>query len=189
MKIFLKAALAVMLIAPCATQAATDGTLGATSSGTFGASLTINSPAGVNVQVFGLDDFAFGTVTGGITTTTTIPMMEQPFCISRSNAGNVLVTFAQIGSTTSNFVLSDTTTPTPQTVGLSMVVYTPAFASGSGLSNGSTVTLAQSGPGCTAASTSTVAHTLRLTPASVPAQATAKYGSFSGTFSITVSPQ
>lgn len=188
MKFLKTAAVALALIAPVAAHAATDGTLGATSTGSFNASLQVNAPAGTQVQVFGLDDFAFPVVTGGITTNTPVPAIEQPFCLTRSTAGNVLVTISQPGNAGS-YNLND---GAGHTLSLSMVVTSPVGSGGSstGTNNGGAFAAPPSNAGCTAASNNTVAHMLRLQPGTVVSQnAGQAYGNFSGAFTVTVSPQ
>jgi hypothetical protein len=188
MKTLKIAALTLALAASGAAMAATDGTLGTTSTGSFNASLQVNAPAGTQVQVFGLDDFAFPAVTGGITTNTPVPAIEQPFCLNRSTAGNVLVTISQTGNAGS-FNLND---GAGHTLNLSMVVTSPVGSGGSstGPANGGQFTVPQSNAGCTAASNNTVAHTLRLSPGTVLSQTGGQaYGNFSGAFTVLVSAQ
>ncbi len=186
MKFLKTAALAIALIAPATANAATDGTLGTTSSGSFNASLQVNAPAGTQVQVFGLDDFTFPAVTGGITTNTPVPTLENTFCLNRSTAGNVLVTVSQPGNAGS-YNLND---GLGHNLGLGITVFTPALTSSVGTSNGSQFTTAQSGAGCTAASNNTLAHTMRLSPGTIVSQNAGQfYGNFSGTFNVLVSAQ
>jgi hypothetical protein len=180
------ATMMVALVLPGVAMAATDGALGATSTGSFNASLQVNAPAGTQVQVLGLDDFTFPAVTGGITTNTAVPLMENTFCLNRSTAGNVLVTISQTGNAGS-FNLND---GAGHTLSLGITVYTPNLASGTGTGNGSQFATAQSGAGCTATSNNTVAHTMRLSPGTVLSQNSGQaYGAFSGAFTVLVSPQ
>ena len=182
------AAIILALAVPGIAQAATDGTSGTTSSGTFSASITLNAPAGTNVQVLGLNDFNFGQVNGQITTSTSIPSQNDAFCLTRNTAGNVLVTVTQVGvANTTPFSLSD---GNGHTLGLGITINNPA-GSGFGFSSGSTAALQQSGAACTASTTDlTVAHKLTLAPAVLISQnAGANYGLFSGSFQITVAPQ
>jgi hypothetical protein len=188
MKSLKLAALALALATPGIASAATDGTLGTTSTGSFNASLQVNAPAGTQVQVLGLDDFTFPAVTGGITTNTPVPAIEQPFCLSRSTPGNVLVTISQTGNAGS-YNLND---GAGHTLSLSMVVTSPAGSGGSatGTSNGGAFAAPPSNAGCTAASNNTVAHTLRLSPGTVLSQTGGQaYGNFSGAFTVLVSAQ
>ncbi len=189
MKFLKTAALALALIAPVAAHAATDGTLGTTSTGSFNASLQVNAPAGTQVQVFGLDDFTFPVVTGGITTNTPVPAIEQPFCLTRSTAGNVLVTISQPGNVSAGYNLND---GAGHTLSLSMLVTSPAGSGGSatGPTNGSAFAAPPSNAGCTAASNNTLAHTMRLSPGTIVSQNAGQfYGNFSGTFNVLVSAQ
>jgi len=182
------AALVLALCLPGIALAATDGIAGATSSGTFSASVTLNAPAGTAVQVIGLNDFNFGQVNGQITTTTSIPAQFDAFCLSRSTAGNVLVTVTETGvPNATSFSLSD---GNGHTLGLSITINNPGGV-GFGFSAGTTAALQQSGAACTASTTDlTVAHKLTFAPAALISQnAGANYGLFSGSFQITVAPQ
>jgi hypothetical protein len=94
MRILKTAALAMALAMPSVTMAATDGTLGTTSTGTFDATLTLTAPPASQVQVLGLDNLALpsSVTTGGpigILGTSTF------FCVNRSDAGNVFITVSQ----------------------------------------------------------------------------------------------
>jgi hypothetical protein len=183
MKMLKSIAVLTVFAVPCIAQAATDGALGATSQGNFLASIQVNAPTGTNVQILGLDDYAFAPVTGQITLTTAIPAMDQQVCLNRSNAGNLLVKIDQ--SEAGAFTLKN---GDGDTLALSIQLAAPG-AGFTGLSNNNNLTTVQSGAGCTAASGNNIAHTLRLAPTAVPAQATAKYGAFSRTFNVTLSPQ
>lgn len=188
MKTLSIAALILALAVPGIAQAATDGTLGPTSTGTFSASITLNSPAGTNVQVLGLNDFNFGQVNGQITTSTSIPAQSDAFCLTRNNAGNVLVTVSQVGvANATPFSLSD---GNGRTLGLGITINNPS-GSGFGFNSGTTVALQQSGATCTASTTDlSIAHKLTLAPAALISQnAGANYGVFSGSFQITIAPQ
>ncbi len=188
MKILKIAAVALALTASVPAMAATDGAFGTTSTGSFNASLQVNAPAGTLVQVIGLDDFTFPAVTGGITTNTPVPAIEQPFCLVRSTAGNVLVTISQPGNAGS-YNLSD---GAGHTLSLSMLITSPLGSGGSstGPNNGGTFAALPSNSGCDASSSNTFAHILRLSPGTVVSQnAGQAYGNFSGAFTVTVSPQ
>jgi hypothetical protein len=187
MRLFQKAIIALAFIAPAIANASTDGTLGATSTGSFIASLQVNSPAGTQVQVFGLDDFIFPAVTGQITLNTAVPAMASTFCLTRNTPGDVLVTISQTGNSGS-YNLND---GAGNNLNLGITVERPAGAGATGTSNNSSFATAPSGVGCTAASTNSVAHTMRLSPGTILAQnnPAVRYGAFSGSFTITVSPQ
>ena len=87
------AALALML--PHAAMAAQDGPPGATSTGSFDVTLTVQPPVTDQVQVVGLDDVSFGSV--GLSTGQTIVAQQQDFfCLNRTIPGDVLVTFEQM---------------------------------------------------------------------------------------------
>jgi hypothetical protein len=61
MSVLKRIAMALALAAPGSAIAATDGTLGATSTGTFDATLTITAPVS-NITIIGMDDIYLGTV-------------------------------------------------------------------------------------------------------------------------------
>jgi hypothetical protein len=72
--------LAAALAAPAG--ASSDGALGPTSNGTFSVTATIGPAVTDDVQVYGLNDFAFAGNEGD-----TINNQEQPFCIIRTPGG------------------------------------------------------------------------------------------------------
>ncbi|MBK8630225.1 MAG: hypothetical protein IPN84_08475 [Sphingomonadales bacterium] len=87
----LMGAAALAMMVPGAAMAATDGDPGATSTGSFSATLNVQPPTGVTVQVVGLDDYDFGTVTTTNTAGTNVSGLGQRFCLLRSDAGDVRV--------------------------------------------------------------------------------------------------
>lgn len=88
--------LAATLTAPA--SAATDGTPGTTSTGTFNVSATMSLPPAVNVHVFGLDDFSF-------TGTVGVPLDGQSdrFCAIRDNGGFVGLTISSSDAADTDF--------------------------------------------------------------------------------------
>ena len=185
------AALAMML--PGAAMAATDGDPGATSTGSFSATLNVQPPAGVTVQVLGLDDFDFGTVNTTNTAGTNVVGSEQAFCLLRSDAGNVRVTLVQTNLPVGqNFSLQGTNDSdndgTIDNIPLSVIVFDPN-GGGVGFSNNSPVNLGKSGAGCdTGTSNSSIAHILQLGATTLPDANTLRLeGAYTAQFTMTVS--
>ena len=184
------AALALML--PHAAMAATDGQPGVTSTGSIDVTLTVNPPGATTVQVFGLDDFDFGTVSTENTSVTPIAMATNYFCLLRSDAGNVRVTVVQ------------TNLPAGQSFGLQasvdhnndglfdaipivMNLVNPQGAART-MSNNSPVDLPRSAVGCTAASDWHSAHSVQIFPHPLPAAYDVRLeGAHTAQFTMTVS--
>ena len=186
------AAAALIAAIPGMAFAATDGTLGATSTGTVNVAINVQPPAATQVQVLGLDDFDFGTVQTSNTAVTAITELSDKFCLNRSDAGNVLVTLSQTGVASGNSArvqegIDSNTDGVFETINLGVAIYDPDD-SGYGFGIGTTENLVQSGPSCTAASGSGTAHTLVIAPVSLPSfNTSALTGDFSGTLTLTVS--
>ena len=172
-----------------AAMAATDGALGATSTGSFTTTLNVVPPTGTQVQVLGLDDVDFGTVNTSLTLGTDIgtsPM--QAFCLNRSDSGPVRVSFSQLGVGAGNSLrLIGPVGQIPLTLGLFSPV-NGAIGNGAGVSTDSPIDVAQSGSGCTSSSPLGTAHGLQVSPSLLPSFATtALSGAYIATFTVTVS--
>ncbi len=188
MKIYQTVALALALAAPGMAMAATDGTPGATSTGSFVTSVQIVPPTGTTVQVLGLEDVNFGTVNTSSTANTIVPSFQQYLCLNRSDAGSVNVNFIQSGHVINQaLALNGPVAPLP----LYFILNDPngvmlAFAS---TSHATIVGAAQSGSNCTASSGAGTAHSLSIglydLPTNNASQALA--GNYSGTFTILLS--
>lgn len=181
------AALAIAT-APNMAHAATDGTLGNTSTGSFNAYLTFQAPGTGQVQVIGLDDFVYGIVKGQVDTTTQLPVLRKNFCLLRSNAGMVRVTINQASvPDNSSFELND---GNGNRIPLFISLRNPD-GSGPTPTSGETVIVPASGQGCTSGTTdASIAHQFILSPGPLPAQtAGAVYGDYSGFFQVLVAPQ
>lgn len=77
-------------------MAATDGTPGATSTGSFGVAITLQNAPASQVNILGLDDVDFGTVIKNADGTLNHGGERQMlFCLTRSDAGNVVLSLAQ----------------------------------------------------------------------------------------------
>lgn len=176
---------ALALGAAMPAMAATDGSPGATSTGSFDMAITINPPAASTVHIIGLDDVDFGSVTTSNTGTTPVATLNRKFCLNRSDPGNVRVTSSQVGvapgfahrvSNGTNIILMAT------------VIQNPNNGSAAAMNNEQTEVFQASGPGCTASSTGPEAHTLAISTLSdLPSYATtALSGTFTGTVTVTV---
>jgi hypothetical protein len=190
MKKFLFGAAALAMIVPGAAMAATDGSAGTTSTGSFSATMNVQPPAGVTVQVIGLDDFDFGTVTTTNTAGTSVNPITQPFCLLRSDAGNVRVNIVQtnVASGQSSFGLEAANpSGTNDRVPLSLVINNPG-GGGVGMSNNAPQNFSQSPAVCTTSSVAPDAHTLQIGPSTLPAANTlALTGTYTALFTMTVS--
>jgi hypothetical protein len=189
-RIFLKGVAALAIMAPGAAMAATDGQPGATSTGSFSATLNVQPPAGVTVQVIGLDDFDFGTVATTNTAGMSVNALVQPFCLTRSDAGDVRVTVAQTNfapGQTSFAMLKSEANSQADRVPFSMVINNPG-GGGIGMSNNAPVNFSQSAAGCSTSSASPTAHTMTISPSSLPgANTLALSGAYTAQFTMTVS--
>jgi hypothetical protein len=169
-------------VAPSPLQAATDGTLGSNSTGTFFANLTVLPPAASSVQVLGLEDIVLNTTTasdavqyvGGTTSA----------CLNMTNPGNILVTIAQIDAPTATgtFTLSDGQGHE------AALDFTVSSALGTSYSSASGVweTPADSSANCSPADVY-AGHSISATVEVQPG--TASVGALSGQFSLTIAPK
>lgn len=190
MKRFLMGVATLAMMVPGAALAAVDGSPGATSSGSFNATMTVEPPTGVTVQVLGLDDFDFGTVNTTNTAGTSVGVITQPFCLLRSDSGDVRVNIAQTnfapGQT--SFALESTNPSGPNDrVPVSLVINNLG-AGGIGMSNNAAQNFSQSATGCSSSSSSPTAHTMEITPSTLPGADTFRLsGAYTGQFTITAS--
>ena len=176
------ASLIVTIATPIPLLAATDGTSGPSSTGTFQADVTVLPPAESSVHVVGLDDIMLSTTTasnavqyvGGTTSA----------CLNMSNPGSILVTIAQIDTPLGAgvFRLTDGNNqeaPITFTVGTSL-----------GTSSSSTAgiweTPADSASNCNPAYIN-AGHAITGTVEVQPG--TASIGNLSGQFSLTIAPK
>jgi hypothetical protein len=90
MKIIQTTAIALALLVPLSANAAVDGTLGATSTGSFSVNMTLTPPPSTQVQVLGLDDIDLGSVplTAGGQLSANFSLV-RPFCINRNTPGTI----------------------------------------------------------------------------------------------------
>jgi hypothetical protein len=199
MKKVLMGAAALAMMVPGAAMAAQDGTPGATSNGSFSATLNVQPPTGVTVQVLGLDDFDFGTINtattvqtglGPATVETSVGTIARPFCLLRSDAGNVRVNVVQtnLAPGQSSFALLPASpSSTNDRVLVSLSIINPG-ASGIGMLNNAPQNFSQSAAGCSTSSTSPTAHTMQVAPSNLPSANTLRLeGAYTAQFTMTVS--
>ncbi len=168
-------------------MAATDGTPGATSTGSFNATLTLESPPASTVQILGLRDLALGTFTIGAGGSQGGFGVGTAFCMKRSDAGNIFLTVSQTIPDGEGFFLFsgiDSNTDgisdrVPVQVYLSRLDDTSAY-----LANGVPSNEAPSPSACNVGTFGT-AHFINV---EVAQQNGLLAGSYSGTFTVLVAP-
>ncbi len=173
-------AAAALLATPTLANAATDGSLGATSTGSFSVNLTLNAQPTSQVQILGLDDYEFGSVTA----IEGLPPLAQNFCLNRNDAGLVQVTMSQPNNQGVVFELFGSAG------GRLQVLAEIEVSNGQGaiLFPNRSREVRQT-PGCTASSgfgPFGPAHQLSIRP--VLGQGATPDGQYSGTFTILISP-
>lgn len=181
-------AVAMTLVLPGMAMAATDGTLGTTSTGTFDATLSLTAPPASQVEVIGLENIDLGIqqLSGQ-----NIPISsgERYFCAKRSDAGNVTVNITQSFNNTQGFFLISSLDANadgindkiPLTIYLGDIVLS-SFV----LLNGTAQEVSQAPSSCDASSTGLgQAHHILL---SSTATNTDFAGDYSGSFSVLVAP-
>jgi hypothetical protein len=103
----LKLTAAVLAFAmPTMALAAVDGTVGATSTGSFGASIVINPNTDNHVQVRGLQDLVFP-VTTVSATQQTVGSSSFAFCLTKNTPGNIRFVVSQVGASGGSFELTN----------------------------------------------------------------------------------
>jgi hypothetical protein len=195
MKKVLMGAAALAMMVPGAAMAAHRWRSGGDEHGSFSATLNVQPPTGVTVQVVGLDDFDFGTVNHDTNTAgTNVSGLGQRFCLLRSDAGDVRVNIVQTNLPAGqNFSLQGSIDSnldgTVDSVAVAVTVFSPTGASGIGMSNNSPVNVPQSGPGCTTGTSSfSIAHDLTIEPTTLPDANTLRLaGAYTAQFTMTVS--
>lgn len=183
------AALLLMCVLPGAVHAATDGTLGPTSTGTFTATAQINPPVQQQVQVFGLDDFVFAPVTRVAGQTTHVTSVTKRFCINNHSPGGgpISVTVSQTGEA-GNFSLKGNN---GRSLPLSITLDNPWAMGISRISNFSITINGNVDASCTQAAldagTGNIT-TITIAPNRIAPDSDASDGDLQGQFSITISP-
>jgi hypothetical protein len=190
MKHYRTAAVALALTLSAAAHAATDGTLGMTSTGTFNVSLTVLPSGGDTVQILGLDDVVLPTVirVAGQDISPNVDNSEF-FCINRSGSSapvNITITQASGASPTGRFSLNGSGGAIMDSIGLE-VLDPQGNQTGGNTFHGSTLTAPPSGPGCSVTSGSGVANILSIYTPFIPADSTVADGALSQIFTLLVS--
>ncbi len=172
-------AMALALAAPGIAFAATDGTPGSTSTGTFNANVTISPQPATTVEVIGLNDFSFGSYFQG----NIVPELTDFLCLKRSTPGQVSVT---ITSSVAGFNLVSGS----QTIQLSVGFINPGSETLETVrAAGVTKILNRSEVSCDANTADpAIAHRLKLGTHSNPIGSLFQPTSFSNIFTVLVAP-
>lgn len=173
------AAMAFALSIPGAALAATDGTPGVTSTGSFNASIIITPDTSNHVQITGLNDIVLGTISVLATNDTVV---TDDICIvdnSPGSTGSVTMTVNQAGVAGTDFRLTDTTN------GHFVIATLALFATGTGgtLTKGSPfATFGTSAATCAA----NPSFTQFILTVPGPNGDATKTGNLSGTFTVLI---
>jgi hypothetical protein len=180
MRGFLKSGLLLAcsgLMVPGAAQAATQGTAGATSTG----SVTVTATVPGRVQISGLTDVAFGTVDP-----TSPASSAENVCVWSNTSGKGYSVTASGDGASNAFTLSDGTNSLPYSVewaGSSGQTSGTALTSGAALAGlSSTAT----NPTCSAGPAATASLIVKMTAANLQAAVASAY---TGTLTLVVAPQ
>jgi hypothetical protein len=185
MKSLKLAAAAMALAMPGMAMAATDGTLGATSTGSFNASLTVTADTSNYVQIVGLDDIAFTGIVAGFSGAS--PVQTIYFCLNKNTPGNVSL---NIDQPSASIFFGEYNTQLIGAAYLNLGLRTPdnAFMSFSGNSWVGLPATSPTGPNaCDASSGSGVAYAIdaRVLTGGIPLVE----GTYSKTFTLTLAPE
>ena len=195
MKIYWTAALALSLALPCIAQAATDGTPGPTSTGTFTATVTASAPVDNLVEVAGLEDLIFAPVLISPTGNSGAQTASTNFCLARSNQGDVQVTVFQAGVADGNAMNLNTSTGglSPEIRFIPLTSFNVRDGSGD-----PAATITTSGQkfnaqprhdACSVGQPANIDHRITITiPTTVSAATAGSGGDFSGQFTLIVAP-
>ncbi len=184
MRILKTAALALALAAPGMVMAATDGTSGATSTGSFNASITVTPNTDNNVQILGLEDFIFPSFVAGASGA--LGQTNQYLCLNKNTPGTVNLDIAS--SNPGNFSESSLYV-TELANGPNTVIYFMSLEAPNGVrvvGNGQSWSNTASTPNiCTAASGNGLAYRLY---GGIETGSPLVSGTYSNTFTLTLSP-
>lgn len=185
------AALALALCLSGVAQAA-DGTLGATSTGTFAANLTV-SPIADQVQITRLQDFAFPEVrTESGSPFPVVGAIEKPFCLIRTIAGNVTVSISGPASPSGFFDLPVVGGASEEGVSADVHISIQPIGSNTtyDIAPNQPQVMPASAAGCDAnsGSAASLGHILKLRPHLSGTGIVTGPVSFAGNYSILVSP-
>jgi hypothetical protein len=171
-------------------HAATDGTLGSVSSGTFVASATASPPVGTQVIVSGLEDLLFAPVIVQNSGSSGAQTVIRPFCIARSTQGDVNVKVSQTGINDGkafNLNLGGAGPEFIPVTGFSVIQLTGEANNNFPLSN-SGASFTMHNPPTSCPQPTTVARISMTIPTIVGTEFGGAGGNFSGQFTLLVSP-
>lgn len=195
MKIYWTAALALSLALPSIAQAATDGTPGPTSTGTFTATVTASVPVGNLVEVAGLEDLIFAPVLISAAGNSGAQTASTDFCLARSNQGDVRVTVFQAGVADGNAMNLNTSTgsPSPEIRFIPLTAFDVRDGFGDPAAtittSGQTFVTRPRPDACSVGQPVNIDHRISITiPTTVSAATAGSGGNFSGQFTLIVAP-
>jgi hypothetical protein len=168
---------AALAFNPAFANAATQGTLGATSTGSVGISATVPG----RVQISGLSDIAFGTVDPTVAASS-----AQDVCVWSNTSGRAYDLTATGSGASNAFTLSDGTNTLAYSVEWSA---TSGQSSGTALTPGTSLTALTSvatNPTCSSGPASSASLIVKMTAANLQA---AVASSYTGTLTLLVAPQ
>ncbi len=191
-----KATLAILAAALSVTvHAATDGTPGPTSAGTFTAAVTASAPVGNLVEVAGLEDLIFAPVLISAAGNSGAQTASTDFCLARSNQGDVQVTVFQAGVADGNAMNLNTITggPSPEirTIPLTAFNVRDGFGDPAATvtTSGQTFVTRPRLDACSVGQPVNIDHRISITiPTTVSAVTAGSGGNFSGQFTLIVAP-
>lgn len=166
-----------LLVVPGVANAATQGTLGSTSSGTVGISATVPG----RVEISGLADIAFGTVNPAAA-----QAQNENVCVWSNTSGRGYEVTATGSGASNAFTLTDGTNTLAYSVewaGTSGQASGTALASGTPLTG---LTSTATNPTCSAGPTSTASLIVKMSAANLTAAVASTYN---GTLTLVVAPQ
>ncbi len=189
-------ALITSLAWPSISMAATDGAPGATSTGTFQATLTVTPPTSDTVQIIGLEDVTFSEQVYSPSNPTAFPQTESYLCLLRTGPGNVRLSISQPDplnptGTYGGWYLRDAAFPAVY-LPISIIFASPTDPSLSALNPNDSYISPPSSSACTAASGPTEAHTIHVGASLVGvdlAQTPAPPGHYSQQFTLLLEPE
>lgn len=162
---------------PGAAVAATQGTSGATSTGSIGISATVPG----RVQISGLTDMAFGTVDPA-----SAASKNEDLCVWSNTSGRGYQVTASGSGASNAFTLSDGTNTLPYSVqwaGTSGQVSGTALTAGTALTG---LTSTATSPTCSTGDSATASLIVNMTAANLQAAVASTYN---GTLTLVVAPQ
>ena len=195
MKQMQTAVIALALAVHGIANAATDGTPGATSTGSFTATVTANPPVGDLVEVAGLEDLTFAPITVSTTGNSGAQTVSADFCLSRNTQGPVRVAVYQSGIDDGSAMNLNSGAgggaPVIRYVPLSQFSILDRVNSDTILytASGQSFSTQPRGVACSVGQPANIDHRLSITiPTNVSSATAGGGGNFSGVFTLIVSP-